>query len=122
VIGTDLAYSWRHWQLWSELFLCRFQVPHVDDADTLAYYVESKYKLTRALFAALRWNQQLFADVDDGTGRRVPWDRDVWRIDSALGYRFDRHLQAKLQYSLSRQRGRLQQGEQLAAAQITLKF
>jgi len=28
-----------------------------------------------------------------------PWDRDIWRVDTALGYRFDRHLQGKLQYS-----------------------
>jgi len=43
-------------------------------------------------------------------------------IDAALGYRFDRHLQAKLQYAFSRQTGRLQQGQQLVAAQVTLKF
>jgi len=78
--------------------------------------------LTPQVFAALRWNQQLFAEIDDGTGREIPWDRDIWRADGALGYRFDRHLQAKLQYSLSHQAGRLQQGEQLVAAQLTVKF
>jgi plastocyanin len=50
------------------------------------------------------------------------WDRDAWRVDTALGYRFDRHLQGKIQYSFTHQLGNLQQGEQLVAAQLTLKF
>lgn len=118
----DISYEWRHWQFWGELFFTRFQVPNVGDADTLAYYVETKYKITPQLFAAVRWNQQFFADVSDGAGGQTPWDRDVWRVDAVLGYRFTRHLQTKLQYSFSDQQGTLQQGEQLVAAQITLKF
>ena len=43
-------------------------------------------------------------------------------MDFAVGYRFNRHLQGKLQYSFNHNDGRLQQGEQLAAAQLTLKF
>ena len=39
-----------------------------------------------------------------------------------VGYRFSRHLQGKLQYSYSQQHGPLQQGEQLFAAQLTVKF
>ena len=50
------------------------------------------------------------------------WDKNAWRIDAALGYRFNRHWQAKLQYSYNREEGPLQQGEQLFAAQLTLKF
>src|SRR5207249_4445140 len=93
-----------------------------EEADPAAYYLEGRYKLTPSLFGALRWNQQLFGEVSDGRGGERAWDRDVWRIDAALGYRFDRHLQAKLQYAFSRQTGRLQQGQQLVAAQVTLKF
>jgi hypothetical protein len=122
VVGADAAYSWRHLEIWSELFLSRFEVPNVEDCDSLGYYLEGKTELTQEVFAALRWNQQLYGKVDDGAGRDVPWDRDVWRIDSVLGYRFDRHLQGKLQYSLNRQSGRLQEGEQLVVAQLTLRF
>ena len=118
----DASYEWRHWQFWGEIFFSRFQVPNVGDADTLAYYFETKYKITPKLFAALRWNQQFFADINDGAGGEVPWDRDIWRTDAVLGYRLTRHLQAKIQYSFSDQHGKLQQGEQLLAGQITLKF
>jgi hypothetical protein len=120
--GHDISFAWRHWQLWAEVFLSRFEVPNVGDADTLAYYVEAKYKITPQLFAALRWNQQFFDDVPDGAGGKTPWDRDAWRVDTALGYRFTRHLQAKAQYSYSRQKGPFQQGEQLVAGQFTVKF
>jgi hypothetical protein len=121
-IAQDVGFAWHHWQLWAELFLTRFEVPNVGDADTLAYYIEAKYKIDTHLFGAVRWNQQFFGDVPNGLGGQTPWDRDLWRAEVALGYRFSRHLQSKLQYSFSDQRGPLQQGQQLVAAQVTLKF
>jgi hypothetical protein len=121
-LGYDLAYAWGHWQLWGEVFLSRFEVPNVGNADTLAYYIEAKYKLTPNLYAAARWNQQFYGTISDGAGGQAPWDNDMLRIDLALGYRFSRHLQGKIQYSFGHREGDLQQGEQLVAAQLTLKF
>ena len=121
-IGQDASYAWHHWQFWEEIIASRFQVPNVGNADTLAYYFEAKYKITTHLFWAERWNQQFFGTVNDGAGNQVAWDNDAWRIDSALGWRFNRHLQAKIQYSFNHQRGVFQQGEQLVAAQLTAKF
>ena len=120
--AVDAAYAWRHLQLWAETFVGRFEIPHVGNADTVAYYVEGRYKLTPRLFAALRWNQQFFGDVDNDHGHDRTWDQDAWRVDSAIGCRLNPHVQAKLQYSYKHQRGDLQQGEQLVAAQLTLKF
>jgi predicted porin len=127
VVGADLSYARRHLQVWAEFLAGRFEVPiarpaRTVDADTAAYYLEGRYKVTPSLFAALRWNQQFFGEVPDGQGGQRAWDRNAWRVDTALGYRFDRHLQAKLQYSVGQQAGRVQQGEQLVAAQMTLKF
>jgi hypothetical protein len=121
-VGSDVSFAWRHWQFWAEAIASRFEVPNVGDADTIAYYLEAKYKLTPRLFTALRWNQQFFDKISDGAGGRQRWDRDIWRAEAALGWRFNRHLQGKLQYSFSRQNGPLQQGEQLFAAQLTVKF
>jgi hypothetical protein len=121
-LGYDASYAWRRWQLWSELFLTRFEVPGLGNADSLAYYLEAKYKLTTGLFAAARWNQQLFATVADGIGGQQAWDNNMVRIDLALGYRFTRHLQSKIQYSFGHRDGSRQQGEQLVAAQLTVKF
>lgn len=121
-VGPDISFAWHHWEFWAEAMASRFEVPNVGDADTVAYYIESKYKFTPELFGALRWNQQLFDDVPNGAGAEDHWDHDIWRVDAALGYRFTRHIQTKLQYSYSHQEGPIQQGEQMAAVQFTLKF
>ncbi|HYY14859.1 MAG TPA: hypothetical protein VE758_10555 [Chthoniobacterales bacterium] len=122
VLEQDASFAWRHLQVWAEVFEARFEVPTVGDADTLSYYLEAKYKLTPQLFAATRWNQQFYSDVPAGGGREQPWGNDIWRVDAALGYRFTNYLQAKIQYSFSHQDAPLQQGEQLIAGQLTIKF
>ena len=122
VLGQDVSFAWHHWQFWGEAIATRFDVPRVGDVETLGYFIEAKYKLTPNIFTALRWNQQFFDKVSDGAGGRQPWDYDAWRVDAALGWRLTRHLQTKLQYSFNHQKGPLQQGEQLVAAQATVKF
>ncbi len=121
-LAQDISFEWHHLQLWGELFLSRFEVPNVGDADTMAYFLETKYKFSPSFSGALRWNQQLFDEIKDGTGGHQPWDRDAWRVDTAAAYRFNRHLQGKLQYSYFNQNGEQDQGEQMIAAQLTLRF
>lgn len=120
-VGPDVSFAWRHVQVWAEALASRFEVPNVGDVETATYYIEAKYKLDANWFAALRWNQQFFDEIPAGAVDE-PWDRDIWRAEAALGYRHSRHLQAKLQYSYSHQNGPFQQGEQLVATQLTLKF
>lgn len=120
-IGHDISYAHGHWQFWGEVFLSRFEVPYIGDADIGSYYLETKYKFTPKLYGALRWNQQLFGDVPTPSGGQ-PWDDDIWRMDVALGYRFTRNIQTKIQYSYMHEKGPLQQGEQLVAGQLTIKF
>ena len=117
-----MSYAWHHWQLWGEVFCSRFEVPNVGDADTVAYYIEAKYKFTAQVFGALRWNQQFFGEIPDGAGGQTAWDREAWRIDATLGCRLTRHLQGKFQYGYNHQNGSSQQGEQLLAGQLTVKF
>jgi len=121
-LGYDVSYAWKKWQLWGEVFFTRFEVPNVGNADVAAYYIEGKYKITSGLFAAARWNQELYGKISDGWGGEEPWGNDMYRIDVALGYRFTRHLQSKLQYGFGHRAGNLQQGEQLVAAQVTVNF
>jgi hypothetical protein len=122
VIGQDITYAWHHWQFWAEAFASRFEIPNTPNVETLSYYVEAKYKFTPNLFGALRWNEQFFDKIPNGTGSEARWDKEAWRVDTALGYRFTRHIQTKLQYSYNHEHGLFQQGEQLVAAQLTVKF
>jgi hypothetical protein len=116
-LGSDLSYSRRHLQIWAEGFWSRFGVQQVGDVQTTAYYVEGKYKLTPQLFAALRWGQQFFSELD-GTH----WDGRASRAEVAVGYRFNRRLQAKAQYGLTTGDRPVAQGRRLAAVQLTARF
>jgi hypothetical protein len=122
VTAQDASFAWHHVQVWAEAFETRFEVPLVGNADTVAYYVEAKYKLTPQFFAALRWNQQVFSSLVDSAGQSLPWSRNVWRIDAAPGYRFTARTQVKVQYSIERQDADLQQWGQMLAVQFTARF
>lgn len=122
VLAQDIAFAWHHLQVWAEFYEARFQIPTVGNADTFAYYVEAKYKITPQLFAALRWNQQLFGTVRDQQGRPATWGRDVWRVDPALGYRFSAHTQLKLQYSLQHEESGPRKFGHTIATQFTIQF
>lgn len=121
VLAHDVAFAWHHLQLWGEIYASRFEIPNVGDADTIAYYVETKYKFTPRFFAALRWNQQVFDRIPDRLGP-TKWGHDVWRIDFAPGFRFTPHTQLKFQYSLQRGDSGSRDFTRLLAAQFTLRF
>src|SRR4051794_23028347 len=65
VVASDVSFAWHHFQFWGEIFATRFEVPNIGNAETVAYYLEAKYKLTPQFFGALRWNQQIFGDVPE---------------------------------------------------------
>ncbi len=118
LLGQDISFEWHHLQIWAEVYESRFGVPNVGNAETMAYYLEVKYKFTPRLFGALRWNQQLFSDLADGSA----WGRDVWRMDAAVGYRFTPHTQLKLQHSLEHETSAPHGYRNTFAAQFTLRF
>ena len=122
VFGQDVGFAWHHWQVWAEIYESRFEVPRVGGADTFSYYVEAKYKFTPQLFGALRWNQQLFGTIRNGEGGRAPWGHDIWRLDTALGYRLTAHTQLKLQYNLQHEDEAPRAFGHMLAAQFTLRF
>jgi hypothetical protein len=122
VLGQDISFAWHHLQLWVEFYEARFEVPRVGDADTFAWYIEAKYKFTPQLFGSVRWNQQLFADVNAGPGGRAQWGLDLDRIDTAVGYRFTPHTQLKLQYSYQWETTDAGDDNHLLAAQFTVRF
>lgn len=121
VLGQDVTFAWHHLQVWAELYEARFELPLVGHADTVAGYIETKYKFTPQFSGAIRWNRQIFGTISD-RGRDVQWERNVWRVDIAPAYRVTPHLQLKLQGSL--ERGNTDDGrvDALGAVQATLRF
>ena len=120
LLGQDVSFAWHRFQLWAEVFESRFEVPNVGDADVLSYYIEAKYKITSQLFAAVRWNQQLFGTVPDEE-EQLKWGNDTLRVDGVVGYRFNNYLQLKLQYSFTHDEHG-QTGEHLFGGQFTIRF
>ena len=108
--------------MWAEFYEARFEVPRVGDAETFAYYLEAKYKLTPQLFGALRWNQQIFCNIDNGTGTSIRWAQDLTKTDFAVGYRFTSHTQLKLQYSFQQETTGPGDANHIFAAQFTVRF
>ena len=122
VLGQDASFALHHLQIWAEFYEARFEVPRVGDADTFAYYLEAKYKLTPQLFGAVRWNQQIFATIDNGIGGSIRWDQDLAKIDIAAGYRFTSHTQLKMQYSFQHETTGPGDDNHIFAAQFTVRF
>ena len=122
VLGQDLGFAWHHVQVWAEVYEARFEIPGVGNADTEAYYVEARYKFTPQFSGAIRFNQQLFAELETPQGGSAPWSRDVWRVDLGPSYRFTPHVQVKLQYSIERQDADSGAWSGLAAVQFTTRF
>lgn len=119
--GGDAAWSYRAWQVSGEFIFSRFQVPNVGNADTFSWYIQTRYQLTAQLDAAVRWNQQVYNQVNTATGPQN-WDNNEMRADFALDYKWDNHVLTKLQYSWQHQSASFQNGKQLLALELTVRF
>ena len=122
VVAHDIGFAWHHLQVWAECFGTRFTIPGVGDADTFAYYVEAKYKITPQLFGAVRWNEQLFGRIADEMTGSTRWGFNARRLDLVGGYRFSAHTQLKIQYSLQHEEHAPREVAHLLSLQLMLRF
>jgi hypothetical protein len=90
--------------------------------DTVAYYLEAKYRFTPQFSGAIRWNQQWFDEVTNRAGQTLGAGRQTWRIDVAPTYRMTTQMQLKLQYSLRHDRPTRERYTQSLSAQLTVRF
>jgi hypothetical protein len=122
VIAQDLAFAWRHFQLWAEVYAARFRVPLMKDLDTVAGYVEAKYRFSPRFSTAVRWNQQYFGTVTNAAARTVHWGRQVWRLDVAPAWRFTSNTQLKLQFSVRHESPAREDLTRLLGVQLNVRF
>ena len=102
--GQDAAYAHGHWQVWAEAFESRFEVPNAGNADTFAYYVETKLSARRPSSGpGCAGTSSFSATMPDGRGGEQVWGNDLWRTDLVVGCRLSEHFQAKAQYSYGRE-------------------
>ncbi len=121
-LGLDASWQSGHWQVFAELIQCTFETPQAGSVDTWSYFVEARRQLGPEWFAGIRWNQQFYSHENDGTGRSVAWDNDVWKIETSVGWSPYRDIQFKIQYGYADQDGPHEQGRNSVAAQAEWRF
>ena len=65
-----------------------------------------------------------FGEVTDSTGTRRPWDHNIARVETGVGYRFDRNTIGKLVYQGTRHDESADEHEwyHLVGAQLSVAF
>ena len=96
IIVADFEYTAGHVQIYSEWVRTWFKAgPNLDELTAAGYYIEAQYTLTPQLFAAGRFGQMIFDEVETSTGTMEPWDYNVSRIELGLGYKLTRSMVVK---------------------------
>jgi hypothetical protein len=122
VVGADVSWAHGPLQVWSEFAFSRWRIPGLEPADAYSYFVEAKWKFAQQLWLAGRWNQQFYGDYGAVGGGTTSWGDDTWRIDACLGWKLDRFVQLKAQYTYTGQVGFDQQSPSTFALQLVVEF
>src|SRR5262249_42844268 len=75
-----------------------WETPTVGTLSVTGGYVESKLATPWGTFLAGRFERMKFGDVTDSSGARAPWDANTDRLETGVGYRFNRDVTGKLIY------------------------
>jgi hypothetical protein len=105
--GVDVSWAHGDLELWGEALWSSFDVrssplSQAGTVGVVSYFMETRWRFDAQWWLAGRWNQQLYGDAP---GTSDSWDNDVWRIDACLGWRVDRTLTVKTQFSYTDESG-----------------
>src|SRR5439155_7786774 len=98
LVMADLEVQVGHAELRAEAARNAWESPFLGDLEVGGGYVELKWSLPVGAFVAGRFDVLRFATLVDSSGARHPWDTNVNRLESGIGYRFDRDIVAKVVY------------------------
>jgi hypothetical protein len=91
--GAFAFYSEGYWSAWETTQIA-------DELEAKGAYIEGRYDLAPQWYVASRldgiWFSEMDVELASGAVSELPWDDDVWRIESAIGFRFSREVLAKL--------------------------
>jgi len=112
-VGVDVSWAHGDLELWGEAHWSSFDIrasplAQAGTVGVVSYFMETRWRFDAQWWLAGRWNQQLYGDKP---GSSDSWDNDVWRIDACLGWRVDRTLTVKTQFSYTDESGPPPTGE-----------
>jgi predicted porin len=95
--GADVEYSRDYWLIRSELVWSRWELPFAATAtsanlDSLAVWIEARYRLTPRVFVAGRFDRLTFSRIADGSSPPIRWEAPVTRVEGDIGYYLQRNL------------------------------
>jgi len=121
--GLDAVYTRGKFIIHLELLEDTWKVPNlIDDPRDFSYYLEMKYKFLPGLFIAIRYNGIHFNKLAFSNGEKEQWDFDVQRWQGAMGYRFSRRLEARVEYQVNYTEGPVDPKDNLLILQLIWKF
>lgn len=99
---ADLELLLGHFELRMEGADNTWESPFIGDLGARSGYAELKYAFGFGGFVAGRYDALRFSEITDSGGNSRPWDHDVTRVETGVGYRFDRAAVAKLVFQQTR--------------------
>ncbi|MCI0330142.1 MAG: hypothetical protein L0196_04225 [candidate division Zixibacteria bacterium] len=123
IFGLDLNFEREKFIGHSEAMVNRWIHPYISQPlDVYTGYVEGMYKFATQFFFAARYDRMEFSKIADPAGGESVWDYPLYRIETGLGYRFDRNVTIKLVGQLTRFPGQSQFNDGILATQISTSF
>ena len=107
IVGFDVEFTAGHFEFYSEWVRNYWELPNLEEEGlgSTGGYVETKYALGPGIFTALRYGRIDYDSIDDGNGNEVPWDYDIQRLETGLGYYLNRNLRLKATLQLNFRQG-----------------
>ncbi|HTO92010.1 MAG TPA: hypothetical protein VMJ70_12835 [Candidatus Sulfotelmatobacter sp.] len=121
---ADFALETGHLSLISEGYLNQWMTPTVGNLGVAGYYGEARIGIaSTGAWLAGRWESMRFTNVTSSTGETEPWNYDIDRLETGVGYRVARGAIVKAVYQANYQHddGSISRYD-LYAAQMSVNF
>lgn len=92
---ADLELLAGHFEVRAEGAVNVWETPAFGDLRLHGGYAEGRWTFAPGFYAAARYDALRFSEVLDSAGTSVRWDRNLDRIESGIGWIFDRHARLK---------------------------
>ena len=86
-IVADFYWGSQWVDVYAEGMACEWEHPQLPNLTARSAYGEVKYKIRPQWYVAGRFDVVDFGEVTDSTGREVPWDYPVMRVEYGVGFK-----------------------------------
>ena len=126
-VGMDVEYSREYWLLRAEWLRTAWRLPALaaprldDPLGAASIAVEGRYAIAPGLYVAARAERLSFTTIE-ASSVTAPWDANVSRLETGIGYSLTRNVILKTTYQYNRRDGGRVRRAHYGAAQLLLWF